>query len=165
MPTSEKSLGCVTGIGDSSFKAGGLSVNLTMRSRTSEYLTSITAVIAFNITKHQTNVDVCNWKIPQNLRLADPEFNRPHRVDRRQSYLRPAIRCPDGLLPRLPGSFAAAVAPMARLLYRRARLFRLMRKPNWIDLMCCFVGFGRWRVTSTQLLVLPGKSLTVKLIS
>jgi len=76
------SSGSVTGIGDSNFATDGFSVGIAIRSVTSDFLTSITAVIAPNITDRQPsfNVDIGDWKIPENLQLADPEFYKAQRV-------------------------------------------------------------------------------------
>ncbi|XP_041450267.1 uncharacterized protein LOC121404604 [Drosophila obscura] len=78
-----KSSTSVSGIGDSTFVTDGVSVNVSLHSRSSEYSTLITAVVASSITDRQPSfgIDTCNWNIPANLPLADPEFYRPQRVD------------------------------------------------------------------------------------
>ncbi|XP_041450115.1 uncharacterized protein LOC121404526 [Drosophila obscura] len=54
-----------------------------MQSRTSDYSTTLTALIAPTITDSQPSlaVNVADWNIPSNIQLADPAFFNPQRVD------------------------------------------------------------------------------------
>ncbi|XP_043866487.1 uncharacterized protein LOC122757666 [Drosophila mojavensis] len=78
-----KSVASVCGVGDSNVAMDGSSICLTLQAHASEYTTSITAMVATNITGRQpsSNVNTSNWSIPQNIVLADPAFHRPQRVD------------------------------------------------------------------------------------
>ncbi|XP_041449602.1 uncharacterized protein LOC121404353 [Drosophila obscura] len=53
-----------------------------MQSRTSDYSTTLTALIAPTITDSQPSlaVNVADWNIPSNIQLADPAFFNPQRV-------------------------------------------------------------------------------------
>ncbi|XP_033241627.1 uncharacterized protein [Drosophila pseudoobscura] len=73
----------VSGIGaDSAFHTEG-SVNLVIQSRTSDYFTSLTALVAPRITGNQpaSSFDVSKWEMPSNISLADPHFNKSQRID------------------------------------------------------------------------------------
>ncbi|XP_041448590.1 uncharacterized protein LOC121404070 [Drosophila obscura] len=78
-----KSLTAVSGIGDASFPTEGISVDLVLKSRISEFTTSISAVLAQKITDHQPSITVstANWPIPLNIQFADPSFHKPQRID------------------------------------------------------------------------------------
>ncbi|XP_054746100.1 uncharacterized protein LOC129250502 [Anastrepha obliqua] len=81
--TRTKSLVAVSGIGDASFSTDGCSVNIVLKSRTSDFCTNITAVVVKTITDSQpvASVNIANWNIPSNIQLADPGFNVPQRID------------------------------------------------------------------------------------
>jgi len=61
----------------------GHSINIEIKSQTSEYSANITAVISLNMKERQPsfNVDIGNWNTPKNIQVADPRFYAPQRVD------------------------------------------------------------------------------------
>ncbi|XP_041450268.1 uncharacterized protein LOC121404605 [Drosophila obscura] len=73
----------VSGLGDTSVPTEGSTVSICMQSRTSDYSTTLTALIAPTITDSQPSltVNVADWNIPSNIQLADPAFFNPQRVD------------------------------------------------------------------------------------
>ncbi|XP_036345845.1 uncharacterized protein LOC118755102 [Rhagoletis pomonella] len=78
-----KTFAGVSGIGDVNFSTEGYSVDLVLKSRTSDFSTTITAVVAQTITESQPGLTVStvNWRLPSNIQLADPNFNIPQRID------------------------------------------------------------------------------------
>ncbi|KAH8373689.1 hypothetical protein KR009_002602, partial [Drosophila setifemur] len=78
-----KSATAVSGLGDSSFCSDGFTINLNLKSLTSEYSASICALVAPTITGNQPSLTVCpdDWRIPNNIRLADPEFHKSQKID------------------------------------------------------------------------------------
>ncbi|XP_017469715.1 PREDICTED: uncharacterized protein LOC108361583 isoform X2 [Rhagoletis zephyria] len=78
-----KSFAAVSGLGDSEFQSDGFTVNINLRSQTSEYTTFISALVAPNITDNQPNfsLNIASWNIPSNIRLADKDFHKSQRVD------------------------------------------------------------------------------------
>ncbi|XP_075148904.1 uncharacterized protein LOC142222573 [Haematobia irritans] len=77
-----KSTVTISGIGDGCFVADK-SVNLSIKSCHGDYSTSFTAVVVPTITDYQPNLNlnVSSWKIPQNVKLADPNFWQRGRMD------------------------------------------------------------------------------------
>ncbi|XP_036344786.1 uncharacterized protein LOC118754023 [Rhagoletis pomonella] len=78
-----KSSATVSGIGDANFSTEGYSVDLVLKSRTSDFSTNITAVVVQTITDNQPGCSVSTneWNVPSNIQLADPGFNLPQRID------------------------------------------------------------------------------------
>ncbi|XP_036346425.1 uncharacterized protein LOC118755709 [Rhagoletis pomonella] len=78
-----KSSATVSGIGDANFSTEGYSVDLVLKSRTSDFSTNITAVVVQTITDDQPGCSVSTneWNVPSNIQLADPGFNLPQRID------------------------------------------------------------------------------------
>ncbi|XP_017461913.1 PREDICTED: uncharacterized protein LOC108355259, partial [Rhagoletis zephyria] len=73
----------VSDLGDSRFQSDGFTVDINLRSQTSEYSTCIMALVAPSITDNQPNVtlNIASWDIPSNIRLADPDFYKSQRID------------------------------------------------------------------------------------
>ncbi|XP_017470093.1 PREDICTED: uncharacterized protein LOC108361844 [Rhagoletis zephyria] len=78
-----KSSAAISGIGDANFSTEGYSVDVVLRSRTSDFSTRITAVVAQTITENHPSFSVvtADWNVPSNIQLADPNFNLPQRID------------------------------------------------------------------------------------
>lgn len=59
------------------------SVTTTIKSRTSDYTTELEFLIVPNITSSlpDTSININNWKIPDGITLADPQFNIRGRID------------------------------------------------------------------------------------
>ncbi|XP_053968951.1 uncharacterized protein LOC128870362 [Anastrepha ludens] len=73
----------VSGIGDANLSTEGYSVNVVLKSRTSDFSTHITSVVVQTITDNQPgfSVSIADWNVPSNIQLADPNFNIPQRID------------------------------------------------------------------------------------
>ncbi|XP_053964178.1 uncharacterized protein LOC128867103 [Anastrepha ludens] len=73
----------VSGIGDANLSTEGYSVNVVLKSRTSDFSTHITSVVVQTITDNQPgfSVSIADWNIPSNIQLADPNFNIPQPID------------------------------------------------------------------------------------
>ncbi|EDV90868.1 GH22448 [Drosophila grimshawi] len=56
---------------------------LRFKSQVSDYADSLTALVSPTITDSQPGIpiDIQNWNIPPNIRMADPVFYKAHRVD------------------------------------------------------------------------------------
>nr|XP_041632379.1 uncharacterized protein LOC121502737 [Drosophila kikkawai] len=78
-----KSTATVSGLGDSKFCSDGFSVNITLKSQASDFVSSISVLVAPAITDDQPSFTVSpeDWNIPSNIRLADPQFFRSQRID------------------------------------------------------------------------------------
>nr|XP_041633409.1 uncharacterized protein LOC121503245 [Drosophila kikkawai] len=78
-----KSTATVSGLGDSKFCSDGFSVNITLKSQASDFVSSISALVAPAITDDQPSFTVSpeDSNIPSNIRLADPQFFRSQRID------------------------------------------------------------------------------------
>jgi len=78
-----RSSAVVTGLGDTSVSTDGSVVKIQMKSSTSAYSATFDALVAPTITDSQPSfaIDTSDWKIPSNITLADPAFNKPQRVD------------------------------------------------------------------------------------
>ncbi|KAH8413946.1 hypothetical protein KR009_001974, partial [Drosophila setifemur] len=78
-----KSATAVSGLGDSRFCSDGFTINLNLKSLASEYFASICALVAPTITGNRPSLTVCpdDWRIPNNIRLADPEFHKSQEID------------------------------------------------------------------------------------
>ncbi|XP_012214797.2 uncharacterized protein [Linepithema humile] len=59
------------------------SVVIRIRSMHSEFSADLNCLIMPNITEKlpQVKVNTCNWNIPEDIELADPEFNLPAQID------------------------------------------------------------------------------------
>lgn len=59
------------------------SINATIKSRTNEYKAKLPFLIIDEITQHlpTAKIDLQNFKIPENISLADPTFNVPGKID------------------------------------------------------------------------------------
>ncbi|KAH8361200.1 hypothetical protein KR200_006411, partial [Drosophila serrata] len=77
-----KSHTLVSGIGESSINSDK-AVDIVAQSRDESYRASFSAVVTRSITDYQPhfNINATSWKIPQNISLADPHFNRSERID------------------------------------------------------------------------------------
>ncbi|XP_053961109.1 uncharacterized protein LOC128865111 [Anastrepha ludens] len=73
----------VSGIGDANLSTEGYSVNVVLKSRTSDFSTHITSVVVQTITDNQPgfSVSIADWNVPSNIQLAHPNFNIPQRID------------------------------------------------------------------------------------
>ncbi|XP_053969222.1 uncharacterized protein LOC128870595 [Anastrepha ludens] len=78
-----KASATVSGIGDANFPTEGYSLDLVLKSRISDFSTSITALVEKTITDNQPGCSVSTneWSVPSNIPLADPGFNLPQRID------------------------------------------------------------------------------------
>ncbi|XP_053968113.1 uncharacterized protein LOC128869560 [Anastrepha ludens] len=78
-----KASATVSGIGDANFPTEGYSLDLVLKSRISDFSTSITALVVRTITDNQPgcSVSTSEWNVPSNIPLADPGFNLPQRID------------------------------------------------------------------------------------
>ncbi|KAM8702168.1 hypothetical protein ACLKA7_000726 [Drosophila subpalustris] len=72
----------ISGIGESSLSLDQ-SVDIAAESHDKTYTTSFSAVIARTITDYQPhfNLNIDEWNIPKNIKLADPLFNESQRID------------------------------------------------------------------------------------
>lgn len=72
----------VNGIGTSGVKSNKR-VNITIKSTASGFNADLEAFVLKQVTTCQPSkeVDISEWKIPTNLKLADPSFNLPSTVD------------------------------------------------------------------------------------
>ncbi|KAL7726326.1 hypothetical protein ACLKA6_010232 [Drosophila palustris] len=72
----------ISGIGESSLSLDQ-SVDISAESHDKTYTTSFSAVIARTITDYQPhfNLNIDEWNIPKNIKLADPLFNESQRID------------------------------------------------------------------------------------
>ncbi|XP_049309563.1 uncharacterized protein LOC125777819 [Bactrocera dorsalis] len=77
-----KSSQFISGIGQNDFVDNHI-VNFDLHSRINDYIAKLSAVITPTITDVQPSRSLkgINWNIPQNIRLADPHFFEPQRVD------------------------------------------------------------------------------------
>ncbi|KAH8373686.1 hypothetical protein KR200_000575, partial [Drosophila serrata] len=77
-----KSHTLVAGIGESSLNSD-TAVDILAQSRDASYRASFSAVVTDSITEYQPHFDInaVSWKIPENISLADPHFNRSDRID------------------------------------------------------------------------------------
>ncbi|KAH8374019.1 hypothetical protein KR200_001879, partial [Drosophila serrata] len=77
-----KSNTLVSGIGESSLNAD-TAVDIVAQSQDASYRASFSAVVTDSIADYQPhfNINATSWKIPQNISLADPHFNRSERID------------------------------------------------------------------------------------
>lgn len=73
----------ISGIGASPSVDTEGSVSIIIQSRNGEYSTNITVFVAPNITENQPSLsfETSSWKIPSNICLADPLFNKSQRID------------------------------------------------------------------------------------
>ncbi|KAH8393177.1 hypothetical protein KR200_009135 [Drosophila serrata] len=71
-----------SGIGESSL-ISDKAVDILAQSRDASYRASFSAVVTDSITEYQPHFDLnaVSWKIPENISLADPHFNRSDRID------------------------------------------------------------------------------------
>ncbi|XP_055390588.1 uncharacterized protein LOC129619370 [Condylostylus longicornis] len=72
----------IYGIGKTEVESKGR-VNLTINSRINNFSTNIEARVIKEITSLQPQrfINISTWNIPQKVQLADPNFNKPQRVD------------------------------------------------------------------------------------
>ncbi|XP_049308683.1 uncharacterized protein LOC125777638 [Bactrocera dorsalis] len=77
-----KSSLAVSGIGDSEFIVNS-SVNISIHSVHNSFSVNLESAVTPTITDYQPNypLEVSDWDIPANINLADPEFQKPQRVD------------------------------------------------------------------------------------
>jgi len=80
--TKYRSAATVTGLGATAVSLEGSTVNICLRSRSSEYSAAQTALVVPTITGSQPSytIDIAHWNMPSNIQLADPAFNCPQRV-------------------------------------------------------------------------------------
>ncbi|GBP01323.1 hypothetical protein EVAR_66461_1 [Eumeta japonica] len=78
----KKSFTSISGIGNGNFLADK-STSILVKSCYNEYLISFNAVVVPTITGYQpnANLDANLFKIPDNLKLADPQFNKRGKID------------------------------------------------------------------------------------
>ncbi|XP_070067119.1 uncharacterized protein [Drosophila virilis] len=71
------------GLGDTSVSTEGSAVRINMKSQDSDYSATLGALVTPTITDSQPSfvIGTSDWKISSNIRLADPAFNKPQRVD------------------------------------------------------------------------------------
>lgn len=69
----------ISGLGDVAVATNKSYVNVSLKSRTSQFATAFTAVVVPTITGCQPNIDldIKGWEIPSNIKLADPSFYKP----------------------------------------------------------------------------------------
>ncbi|XP_062713249.1 uncharacterized protein LOC134290197 [Aedes albopictus] len=72
----------ITGVGQSESTAKH-AVNATVSSRTTDYTVGLDFLVLQRVTAElpSTTVPISHWKIPNNLQLADPQFNVSGRID------------------------------------------------------------------------------------
>lgn len=72
----------LTGVNLSKSQVNG-SINATIKSRVNEYKVKLPFLVIDEITQHLPNakINLQNFKIPENINLADPTFNLPGRID------------------------------------------------------------------------------------
>ena len=77
-----KASSTICGIGDGSIK-GNISVDVDVKSRHSGFSATFNSMVVPSITNYQPTItfEPSEWKIPGNINLADPSFNKHCRID------------------------------------------------------------------------------------